>query len=96
MQIYKEGESQININGETYLADENGVIDVPDQAVGTAVWGRGFVSAAGRLAELGRLVDQTPAPAIDKPLPASAVSTTDNAVNDKPASSAKNTSTHKP
>lgn len=52
MKIYKQGADRITLNGQTFFADENGVIDVSDTMHNSAWAGKGFVLATGRLAEL--------------------------------------------
>lgn len=58
MKIYKANTTTITVLGVAYFADGNGVIDVPDNKVGSSIWGQGFVCADGYLAELGRLSNQ--------------------------------------
>lgn len=52
MQIYSPHQSRIRLAGIDYVADENGIIDVPDDKINSSVWSSGFVSAKGRLQEL--------------------------------------------
>lgn len=52
MLIYKAGTNKITLRGTDYIADENGIIDVPDDKIDSSVWASGFVSARGRLQEL--------------------------------------------
>jgi len=54
MQIYKQDTHQITLNGDTFTADADGIIDVPDNKITAAVWEAGFVHAKGRLAQLAR------------------------------------------
>ncbi len=48
MQIYKYGATSITLAGQTFHADERGVIDVPNHLAQNA-FSQGFVSAKGRL-----------------------------------------------
>jgi LEA14-like dessication related protein len=52
MKIYNPHKTTITLNGITYKADESGIIDIPDNKMNDSVWGQGFVSAKGRIAEL--------------------------------------------
>ncbi len=54
MKVYKHNALQITISTGTFVADENGIIDIPDNQVTSAVWSQGFVHAKGRLAQLER------------------------------------------
>jgi len=54
MQLYKANTNKLTLGGVEYVADDNGIIDVPDDKVSSSVWGWGFVSAKGRLAQLER------------------------------------------
>lgn len=52
MQLYKHGCNTLTLGGIAYPADERGIIEVPDDKITSSVWTQGFVSAAGRLAQL--------------------------------------------
>lgn len=52
MQLYKDGCNTLTLGGVDYPADERGIIEVPDDKITSSVWTQGFVSAAGRLAQL--------------------------------------------
>lgn len=54
MKIYKLGALSLLLSGMTYTADEDGIIDVPDDAVTQDVFAAGFVLADGKLAEIAR------------------------------------------
>lgn len=82
MQLYKDGCNTLTLGGVDYPADERGIIEVPDDKITSSVWTQGFVSAAGRLAQLAARAAQetaevassenpTPAerPAADLPSP---------------------------
>lgn len=53
-QIYKPNATSVTVLGETYTADENGIIDIPDDKFSPAVFSQGFVSAIGRINQLAR------------------------------------------
>lgn len=92
MLIYKAGSNKITLKGTDYIADENGIIDVPDDKIDSSVWASGFVSARGRLQELEAqkppetISDSVPVSLIDIP-----VSVIDEKTIDKPTKPTKNT-----
>lgn len=51
MRIYKAGAASVTLSGQTFTADADGIIDVPDHLVGNA-FTQGFVSAKGRMRQL--------------------------------------------
>jgi hypothetical protein len=53
-QIYKPHTTSVTVLGETYTADENGIIDIPDDKFSPTVFSQGFVSAIGRINQLAR------------------------------------------
>lgn len=66
MQIYKPNTGSITLATGTFYADADGIIDVPDDSVTTAVWSQGFRHAKGRIAELD--AQNEASAAIEKPL----------------------------
>lgn len=54
MRLYKPNITNININGEDYPADSQGVIDLPDHLVTSGLFSAGWVDARGHLAQLAR------------------------------------------
>jgi hypothetical protein len=54
MQLYNASKSSLTLAGTTYCADERGIIEVPDHAVDSTVWGKGFTVATGRITQLAR------------------------------------------
>lgn len=53
-QIYKPNTASVTVLGEAYTADENGIIDIPDDKFSPTVFSQGFVSAIGRINQLAR------------------------------------------
>lgn len=70
MKIYKEGANSIVLNGQSFHADENGIIDVPDNKMTDSVFERGFVSAKGKIAKLQREAAEVQKPIIEIPVTA--------------------------
>ena len=54
MKIIKDNTFEIEVSGVIYYADNLGIIDVPDEKIGSMVWGKGFVSANSKIAMLER------------------------------------------
>jgi hypothetical protein len=44
MKIFKTGTTKITLQGEDFMADSNGIIDVPDDRIDSSIWGKGFVA----------------------------------------------------
>ena len=42
MKLYKFGSDKLTVDGVDYLADEKGIIDIPDSQVSSSVWSMGF------------------------------------------------------
>ena len=60
MRIYKPNTDSITLATGTFYADADGIIDIPDGSVTTAVWSQGFRHAKGRIAEI-EAQNETPA-----------------------------------
>lgn len=83
MEIYKPGATRITLSGQTFTADENGIIDVPAQLVANA-FTQGFVSAKARIKQLAG-VDTLWGTRSDPAEPAPAPATEAHPVEIKPA-----------
>lgn len=71
MKIYKHNTNSITINGQSFEADGDGIIDIPDYLRHGAVL-QGFVSAKGRTqqqANAAPVAQDSIAPASPPPLP---------------------------
>ena len=58
MQLYKPNTRRLNIKGVDYVADSNGIIEVPDSEMHDGVWSQGFTVATGRLRELAEQAER--------------------------------------
>lgn len=64
MNIYKPGATRITLAGQSFTADSDGIIDVPNHLVGNA-FTQGFVSAKGQMRQSRQT--QTPVAAQAQP-----------------------------
>lgn len=75
MQLYHPQKTELTLAGNTFYADDNGIITVPDNQINSSVWTQGFVSAKAKLEELATRA--TPEPiAVPAPAPVPSVDTT--------------------
>jgi|GEM_PF-1625558 len=68
MRLYKPNVTSININGQDYPADNQGVIDLPDHLITSGLFASGWVDARGYLAQLAR-AEKAASPVAVKAMP---------------------------
>lgn len=60
MEIYKQATPSIVLSNQVFYADEDGIINVPDEMIDSSVWTNGFVSAASHRKAIDAAKQSTP------------------------------------
>ena len=62
MKIHHATKHKIRLDSEDYFADNDGIIEIPDNKVNSSIWSQGFTVVNNRLTEIEKSVNEVVTP----------------------------------